>query len=149
MTGVIERAWIDIRRAEPKDRDELVELAADFATSFAVSTSSFDRSFAEVLAHHDSGLFVATVSEDVVGYILASVHPTLYANGPVAWIEELMVRDTARRVGVGLALVRAVEQWASERAVRMIALATRRAEAFWKAVGYEASATYLRKLLDP
>jgi GNAT superfamily N-acetyltransferase len=110
---------------------------------------AFDRSFAEVLAHRDSGLFVATVSEDVVGYILASLHPTLYANGPVAWIEELMVRDTARRVGVGLALVRAVEQWASERAVRMIALATRRAEAFWKAVGYEASATYLHKLLDP
>jgi GNAT superfamily N-acetyltransferase len=148
MSSVTARAATDIRRAEPKDRDELVRLAADFATSFVVAESAFDRSLAEVLAHDDSALFVATVSGDVVGYICASVHPTLYATGPVAWIEELMVRDAARRAGVGRALVRAVERWAAQRAVRMIALATRRAEAFWHAVGYEDSATYLRKLLD-
>jgi hypothetical protein len=69
MSSVTARAATDIRRAEPKDRDELVRLAADFATSFVVAESAFDRSLAEVLAHDDSALFVATVSGDVVGYI--------------------------------------------------------------------------------
>ena len=50
-----------------------------------------------------------------LGYVAASVHPTLYANGPVTWIEELMVAEDARGRGVGRALVTAVERWALSR----------------------------------
>ena len=57
-----------------------------------------------------ASLLVATIDDDVVGYILVSVHATLYANGPVVWIEELMVRDTDRHRGVGRNLVRAAER---------------------------------------
>jgi hypothetical protein len=40
-----------------------------------------------------------------------------------------------------------VEDWATRRGCAYVALATRRAEAFYAAIGYEASATFLRKLL--
>jgi GNAT superfamily N-acetyltransferase len=139
---------VEVRTATGDDRDELLELAQAFATTFAVEPSSFDQSLADVRSHPDSGLFVAPTSGRIVGYVLVSVHPTLYANGPVAWIEELMVRDASRRTGVGEQLVRAAEEWATDRGARMVALATRRAEEFWQAVGYEPSATYLRRLLD-
>ena len=75
------------------------------------------------------------------------MHPTLYANGRVAWIEELMVAEPARRRGVARALVAAAEQWAGANQARMVSLATRRAAAFWTAAGYAESAVYLRKLL--
>ena len=81
------------------------------------------------------------------GYAAASVHPTLYANGSVAWIEELTVLESHRRLGIARLLVSSVEDWARSRGAVMMALATRRAEAFWSSVGCEASATCFRRVL--
>ena len=39
------------------------------------------------------------------------------------------------------------EAWAAARGCRLVALATRRAAAFYGAIGYEESATYFRKIL--
>ncbi|MDQ0635950.1 GNAT superfamily N-acetyltransferase [Arthrobacter pascens] len=41
----------------------------------------------------------------VVGYLLAHCRATFLANGPVAWVEEIMVAERARRNGVGQALM--------------------------------------------
>jgi GNAT superfamily N-acetyltransferase len=71
----------------------------------------------------------------------------LYANGLVGWIEELMVDPGQRRGGIGRLLVSAAEEWIEAQDAVMVALATRRAEDFWLAVGYEESAVYFRKLL--
>ena len=42
----------------------------------------------------------------------------------------------------------AFEQWAAVRDCALIALATRRAAPFYRALGYEESAAYFRKILD-
>lgn len=141
------RSALDVRPAGRADGPALLALAQAFATSFTVDPERFDRSLDETLVHHDSLLLVAVHGGTVVGYLAASTHPTLYANGPVAWIEELMVDEDRRRDGVGAALVTAAEAWSRRRGARMMSLATRRAAAFWTAVGYEDSATYLRKRL--
>jgi hypothetical protein len=39
------------------------------------------------------------------------------------------------------------ERWSDRRGAKLVALATRRAAGFYRAVGYEESATYFRKLL--
>jgi len=90
---------------------------------------------------------VAEAEEGVIGYVLAFSHTTLYANGPVAWVEELMVSESCRKRGVGKALMRSVEEWAGGQGCPLIALATRRAAEFYEAIGYQPSATYYRKLL--
>jgi GNAT superfamily N-acetyltransferase len=100
-----------------------------------------------ILADRASVLLVANMAGGVIGYVGASVHPTLYANGLVGWIEELIVDPRQRRGGVGRLLVCAAEGWIKAQGAVMVALATRRAGEFWSAVGYEASATYFRKLL--
>jgi hypothetical protein len=41
-----------------------------------------------------------------------------------------------------------IEAWAKQREARLIALATRRAASFYKALGYEESASYFRKILS-
>jgi hypothetical protein len=41
----------------------------------------------------------------------------------------------------------AFEQWAAARGCALVALATRRAAPFYRALGYEESAVYFRRLL--
>jgi GNAT superfamily N-acetyltransferase len=62
-------------------------------------------------------------------------------------VEEIMVEENLRRAGVGTLLMHGFEAWAETRGARLIALATRRASAFYTALGYEESAAYFRKLL--
>jgi GNAT superfamily N-acetyltransferase len=42
----------------------------------------------------------------------------------------------------------AFEQWAADHGCVLVALATRRAAPFYRALGYEQSAIYHRKVLD-
>jgi GNAT superfamily N-acetyltransferase len=144
---VVPSSSITVRPAESTDADALLPLASAFATSFTVDTERFGSHLSAILSDPASALSVALTEDEVVGYVAASVHPTLYANGAVGWIEELMVHPAHRRSGVGHLLVSTVERWAKSRGAVMVALATRRAAQFWSAVGYESSATYLRKML--
>lgn len=147
-----------IRPATPADVDAVQALATAFATSFRVEADAFRASFAALLAAPDAALLVAEAGDEgggdggggggVIGYVLGFVHPTFYANGPVAWVEEITVEASLRRGGVGRALMDAFETWARVRDARLVALATRRAAAFYAALGYEESAIYHRKLLD-
>lgn len=140
-----------VRRAEPGDRPALLRLARDLATSFAVEQPAFERSFDELLAHPEAFLAVAEAGEEankeVAGYVLGFDHPAFFANGRVAWVEEIMVGEAFRRQGTGRKLMEAFEAWAAEREVKQIALATRRAAHFYAALGYEESAAYFRKQL--
>jgi GNAT superfamily N-acetyltransferase len=93
-------------------------------------------------------VLVADGGNVLVGYLLGFWHLTFYANGPVAWVEEILVRSEDRGRGIGRALMTTFEQWAARRDCTLMALATRRAEPFYSALGYDPSATYLRKVLQ-
>ena len=136
-----------IRRGELGDCEAVFHLARAFATSFAVERSAFEVSFSALLESPDALLAVAADGERVVGYVLGFDHYALFANGRVSWVEEIMVADDVRRRGVGRRLMEAVEDWAKGRQSRLIGLATRRAEPFYRSLGYDESATYFRRLL--
>jgi len=120
-----------------------------FATSFEPECAVFDASFDALIARGDTLLAVAEQSTGViVGYALTAGHLALFANGPVAWVEELMVEPDHRRRGVGAALMQAAEEWARGQGAAYVSLATRRAADFYRALGYSESATYFRKTLD-
>jgi GNAT superfamily N-acetyltransferase len=136
-----------VRRASLSDTEAILELATAFATSFSVDSLAFAKNFTTLLSQPDAALLVAEVDARVVGYILGFVHPTLYANGMVAWVEEIMVASNCRRHGIGRSLMEAFEQWAADHQAGLVALATRRAADFYMALGYAESATYFRKLL--
>jgi GNAT superfamily N-acetyltransferase len=134
-----------IRTATAADEDAIWPLARDFATTFRLDRSAFDHSYWSVLDDPDALLLVAEAPQ-VVGYLLAYRHTTFLANGPVAWVEELMVAPSARRHGAGRALMVAAEHWADAGGAAYLALATRRAAAFYEAIGYTDSAVFYRKL---
>ena len=137
----------DIRPAVASDADALWPMVRAFAVSFTPERAAFDRTLPEVLSRTDTLLLVAEADGAVIGYLLASVHPTLFANAPVAWVEEVMVDAGSRRAGVGSALMAAAERWARKAGAAYISLATRRAGEFYVAVGYAESATFFTKHL--
>lgn len=137
-----------VRAADQADAEALLSLARRFSTSFTVDEAAFVTSFNELLTAPHACLLVAQDEAKVRGYVLGFEHFTFYANGRVAWVEEIMVEENCRRIGVGTRLMRGFEQWAATRGARLTALATRRASEFYTALGYEESAAYFRKLLS-
>jgi GNAT superfamily N-acetyltransferase len=139
---------VDIRHADAGDADGVAALAAELAQSFTFSPERFRVCYPAVLSADGTCLLVAARGVERVGYLLGFRHLTFYANGPVAWVEEVVVREQDRGHGVGAALMRTFERWAAGQECVLIALATRRAAPFYRALGYEESATYFRKVLD-
>lgn len=137
-----------VRHAGAGDREDVAALAAGFVRSFAFSAERFRANYPALLAEHGTCLLVAANGHETLGYLLGFRHLTFYANGPVAWVEEIAVRREDRGKGVGAALMEAFEQWAAGQGCALVALATRRAAPFYRAVGYEESAAYFRKVLD-
>jgi GNAT superfamily N-acetyltransferase len=136
-----------IRTAQHIDAEAILALAKPFATSFVVDDQAFYRAFSELLASPQAHLAVAEADRQLFGYVLGFDHETFFANGRVAWVEEIMVSELFRRQGIGQLLMQEFETWAVQRGSKLVALATRRAAPFYKALGYEESAMYFRKLL--
>lgn len=137
-----------IRRAEPADEPQLFALTRAFATTFVPEPEPFAHAFRHLLQQEDAALFVAERTQELTGYLLGFDHYSLSTNGRISWVEELMVREDCRRLGLGRELMSTFERWALERHSQLIALATRRAAPFYTAIGYEQSAVYFRKKLN-
>lgn len=134
-----------VRRGVVGDAGGVAVLAGELAQSFPFSRAAFDVSFPAVLNDPDACLLVAVDEGEHRGYLLGFRHPTFFANGPVAVVEEILVREGHRTSGVGRALMTAFERWAHKGGCRLITLATRRAAPFYRALGYEESAAHFHK----
>ena len=137
-----------IRPAVSQDRENIWPLAREFATTFQLREEAFAASFGAIIHHDDALLIVAERGDRIVGYLLAHCHLTFLANGPVGWVEEVMVDESWRRKGVGEALMSAAETWSTAKGAAYIALASRRAQTFYEAIGYNDSARFFRKNLN-
>jgi GNAT superfamily N-acetyltransferase len=146
--AMVSQPQCHIRPAGTGDADAVAGLAAELAQSFTFSRARFQVSYPALLGADGACLLLAEEGQACLGYLLGFRHLTFYANGPVAWVEEIVVRGQGRNRGIGRALMEAFEQWASARGCALVALATRRAAPFYRALGYAESAVYFRKVLD-
>jgi GNAT superfamily N-acetyltransferase len=137
-----------IRPARFDDDEHVWRLARDFATSFRPQRGAFDAAWAQLVDAPDTLLLVAEIPEGgIVGYLLGNSHLTFLANGPVAWVEEVMVDGQTRHSGIGRRLMEEAEKWAQSSGAAYIALASRRAGPFYLALDYEDSAVFYKKML--
>ncbi|RSM37640.1 N-acetyltransferase [Amycolatopsis balhimycina DSM 5908] len=137
-----------IRPAQPEDAERVWPLVREFATSFTPERTAFDPAWQQaVVAAHTLVLVAETGDGDIIGYLLGNSHQTFFANGSVAWVEELMVERGHRRSGVGRRLMEHAEDWARSIDAAYLALASRRAGHFYLALGYEDSAVFYKNTL--
>ena len=135
----------EVRPATAADADAIWQLVKAFATSFTPDYDAFTGILPAVLRRDDVLVLVAESEGEVSGYLLATLIPTFFANGPVAGVEEVMVAPEHRRAGVGAALMAEAEAWADARGAGYVSLASRRAGDFYLSLGYEDSATFFKK----
>ena len=138
---------VTVRRAGLQDAQWVFPLTQDMATSFAVDRAAFNSSFSDILQRDDAVVLLAHDANEIVGYLLGFDHLAFYANGRVAYVEEVAVIENRRREKIGDLLMHAFEEWASVRGARLVTVATRRASAFYLSVGYEETASLFRKIL--
>lgn len=138
---------LTIRIAQTEDCLLVFPLAKEMATSFEVERECYERSFHEILRDPAAICLVAEKNEEIIGYLIGFDHRAFYANGRVSWVEEIFVKETDRKKGIGKSLMDGFEEWCIERGSKLVGLATRRASRFYEAIDYEESATFYRKII--
>jgi GNAT superfamily N-acetyltransferase len=144
MTGVLR-----VRRATVADEFGLFALVSLFPTPTPPSRETFANGLRVKLKDSDGFVAVAELGGKLVGYVAGDAHETFYAGGKVAWVDEILVAEDARRQGIGRALMAEFEAWAENGRCRLIGLATRAATTFYEELGFEDSAGYFKRYLKP
>jgi GNAT superfamily N-acetyltransferase len=140
---------LEIRPARLSDADRLFPLVEQFATSYRPERTAFERSFPLLVAAEHADCLVAELAGRLVGYALAFRLVTLYANGIVVELQELMVATDARGLGVGRRLVEAVCARAQVAGAVEVTVPTRRAGGYYVKLGFEETAAYFKRRLPP
>ena len=142
-------ALLRVRRATFADEFRLFALVSLFPTPTPPARETFADALRIKLKDSDAFVAVAELGGALVGYVAGDCHETFYAGGKIAWVDEILVVEHARRRGVGRALMAEFETWAENGRCRMIGLATRAAASFYEELGFEDSAGYYKRYLRP
>ncbi|MBU1700346.1 MAG: GNAT family N-acetyltransferase [Candidatus Eisenbacteria bacterium] len=129
---------LNIRRGKSKDAVRIVELSRQLG--YLVGLEIVEDSLARLRRDRNHCVFVAEKAGFVVGWIQIGIRLLLMA-GMEAEIEGLVVDEEYRRQGIGVALVRQAEEWATDRkmgAIRVRSNIIREgAHEFYKNDGYQ------------
>jgi GNAT superfamily N-acetyltransferase len=136
---------VEIRPAVAADAGTLFHLLTQFALSYSPERSAFDRHLPLLLAGDAAELLIAECDGAVAGYALAFRLLTLYANGPIMELQELMVDPALRRRGIGRKLVEAVIERAWASGCAEVTVPTRRAVGYYRKLGFVETALYLKR----
>jgi GNAT superfamily N-acetyltransferase len=102
-----------IRPAAATDSTYIADLLGELG--FPASAESIPARLAALAAERVSIALVAERESLVVGVITVHSFASIHDDRPVAWITTLAVSTAVRKGGVGRALVRAAESWATSR----------------------------------
>lgn len=152
-----------VRGGTPRDLDRLVELWVAVAEHHAAVDPLFTLRadarprvralLAQELSDEDAAVFVQEDGSDLGGFCVVRIDraPAIFEEVERAEITDLFVRREARRRGVGRALVAEADGWVTARGVARVevrvASANAEGQAFWRALGFEASMDVLQRRL--
>jgi len=98
---------------------------------------AFGEQIARAIERGDLELLAAWTDGVPVGIVVLAFRPSISLGALFASIEDLYVEPSARRQGVGRALLGAVEERCKERGVSYVEVQTNEAAAFYISLGYE------------
>jgi GNAT superfamily N-acetyltransferase len=139
-----------IRRAEPRDRaavlslwvaliDHHRRLDRDYPELPGIG-GTLEREVDLALSGRGSRIYLAVAEAEPIGFVSAEIVGERDRPGVLGAIHELYVVPERRGAGLGRALVGAVEEWFSARAVARrrvrVEISNPAALRFWRAVGY-------------
>ena len=137
---------ISIRAASAADAAHVAQLMAGLGHH--PSADEIARRWALVPDTRQDQAFLAVSGQEALGLIAVHVAPMLFYPKPVARITTLVVRDTAKRQGVGRALVERALHLARQSGCDGLEVTTAHAredaQAFYASAGFESVALRMR-----
>jgi GNAT superfamily N-acetyltransferase len=132
---------LQIRPAVNADLDAILQMLERDSFSFRpAAREKFARNFAEIAAHPDHKLMVATLGDEVVATFQLSFIPGL-SHGWRAQLEAVRVRHDMRNQRIGTRLIEWVIARARERGCRLVQLTTnaarKDAQRFYQRLGFK------------
>src|SRR5439155_19390694 len=122
-------------------------LLEQFAMSYRPRRAAFDRHYPLLLGADHVELLVAELDGRIVGYAIAFKLLTLFANGEVVELQELMVDPEYRNQGIGRRLVEEIVERARAGGAIEVTVPTRRAADYYLRLGFAETATCLKRAL--
>ena len=124
-TSATARAWV----AQPDEAEAIADLLVQFRDHNGhdwPSENAFLASVERLLEDRDTEFLLATPDDDSPpsGVLQLRFRFSVWMAAPDAWLEDLFVRESARRAGVGDALVGLAKERARERGAKRIELDT-------------------------
>ena len=141
---------ISIRPAAPSDAPILCELLAQLG--YPASETEIPARLGAVANFPRAAAFVATNGYgEVVGLATTHIFPSIHDNGPVAWLTTLVVLEDARGAGIGSALVKHVEKWATQNGAKRLSVTSgkqrKATHEFYEKLDYENTGLRFTKKL--
>ena len=131
------RCWI--RDAELDDAAELAVLMCELG--YETKRTEMETRLKLILSNPGYKTFVATIDGCICGMIGTLTYPSYEHNDASGRILALVTASTARRRGIGRALIATVEKDFAQRGIRRVSLDTRLtredAHTFYESLGYE------------
>nr|WP_221936436.1 GNAT family N-acetyltransferase [Leucobacter aridicollis] len=116
-----------------------------------IGRDDFQVAYDNVLRRRDQEtnvLFVAESDGVIAGYSLMTVSRLLHAPGLTAHLQEIVVDEASRGLGIGDRLMSANEHYCMGRGVRQLSASTARIGSFYNHRGFEAVGEHYRKILE-
>ncbi|MBI2134111.1 GNAT family N-acetyltransferase [Candidatus Woesearchaeota archaeon] len=132
---------IKIRQATKKDREELLKLYEGLSTKPKKYLNAKNDSFLKVLAEPNAYIDLATINNEIAGFIAYSIRHVVRYPKPILEIEEFYVKQVHRRKGIGRKLVENVQKFANKKKAQYIFISSSKerkaAHLLYKAAGFE------------
>jgi GNAT superfamily N-acetyltransferase len=141
---------VKIRDVEAPDVAAVVRLLTQLG--YPADAPAVARRLERLTESDSDRLFVAEVDGEVVGLAGLHVSPSVEYDAPAAKVSAIVVDEDHRRLGIGEALLQAVELDARERGCGLLFLTTahrrRDAHEFYRRLGFEQTGFRFAKSLD-
>lgn len=135
-------AW-HLRRAQLEDAAEIARLVTELG--YPVEAGTILPRLQALLAHPEHFVTVAAGPNDRLSGVIMAEHRVLLLYGPQVEIMGLSVGSDARRMGIGRALVKAVEAWARQFGDRPFVVRSNvvrpESHPFYEKIGYKRKKT--------
>jgi ribosomal protein S18 acetylase RimI-like enzyme len=142
---------LTIREAKLSDAPQLAELMCELG--YETTNAEMRQRLKSILSDARYCTLVAELDDRVCGMIGTIAYPTYEHNDSSGRILALVTSNTARRRGIGRALIAAAEKDFARRGIRRVAVDTRLtredAHKFYELLGYERNGWRFVKQLRP
>jgi GNAT superfamily N-acetyltransferase len=135
---------IEIQQCFEKDFDEMLALFRQLWPDKSIEANALRAVFRNVIASKSRTYWGAVSGKELLGLASLSVKYSLWQEGLVGYIEELVVHEKARRQGIGTALLKHAIESARDHGCRRIELDSgfhrEAAHRFYEQLGFETRA---------